>query len=170
MLTISDMSFTSVLGTAANDGVGVLVLYSEPTDEPGSFLGIRDGLDLAYNGFPAPRDTTIPQTFSFTPAAADRVGNLASMAGSVSDFSAQWGYRPNQLRITFDLGGTGDVTIDNPYQSNQGTEWDAVNIPVTIPAGAARTAARALLQTMYRDLPFFDMKRPGYNHSVRPPI
>ena len=144
MLTISDMSFTSALGTKANDGAGVLVLYSEPTDHPGSFLGIRDGLDLAFNGFPAPRDTTVPQTFSFTPAAADRVANLASMAGSVTDFSAEFGYRPNQLRITFDLGGTGDVTIDNPYQSNQGTEWDAVNIPVTIPAGAGQMTVQAL--------------------------
>jgi hypothetical protein len=143
-LTISDMAFTSFLGTKANDGAGVLVLYSEPTDAPGSFLGIRDGLDLAYSGFPAPRDTTVPQTFSFTPSANARVANLASMAGSVTDFSAEWGFRPNQLRITFDLGGAGDVTIDNPFQSNQGTEWDAVNIPVTVPAGASQMTVQAL--------------------------
>jgi hypothetical protein len=144
MLTISDMAFTSVLGTKANDGADVLVLYSEPTDQPGSFLGIRDGLDLAYIGFPAPRDTTVPQTFSFAASTESRIANLASMAGSVSDFSAEFGFRPNQLKITFDLGGTGDVTIDNPFQSNQGTEWDAVNIPVTVPAGATQMTVQAL--------------------------
>ena len=141
-LTISDMAFLSALGAKANDGAGVLVLYSEPTDAPDSFLGVRDGLDLAYIDFPAPRDTTVPQTFTFAPAAEARVANLASLAGSVSDFSAEWGFRPNQLRVTFDVGGT--LTISNPFQSNQGAEWDATNIPVTIPAGATQMTVQAL--------------------------
>ncbi len=143
-LTISDMAFTSFLGSKANDGAGVLVLYSEPTDAPGTFLGVRDGLDLAYSDFPSPRDTTVPQTFTFGASATDRVANLAAMAGSVSDFDPQWGFRPNRLRVTFNLGGAGDVTIDNPFQSNQGTEWDAVNIPVTVPAGATQMTVQAL--------------------------
>ena len=143
-LTISNMAFSSFLGPKANDGAGVLVLYSELTDAAGGFLGVRDGLDLAYIDFPSPRDTTVPQTFTFAASANPRVANLASLAGSVSDFSAEWGFRPNQLRITFGLGGTGDVTLNNPFQSNQGTEWDAVNIPVTVPAGATQMTVQAL--------------------------
>lgn len=143
-LTISDMAFSSFLGSKANDGAGVLVLYSLPTDAAGTLVGLRDGLDLAYIDFPAPRDTTVPQTFSFAASASDRVANLASLAGSVTDFSAEWGFRPNQIRVTFDLGGTGDVTLNNPFQSNQGAEWDAVNIPVTIPAGATQMTVQAL--------------------------
>ncbi len=38
-----------------------------------------------------------------------------------------------------------------------------------MPAGATRTAARQLLQDLYRRLPFFEMKRPGYDFSVLPP-
>src|SRR5688500_13134182 len=143
-LTISDMSFSSVQGAKANDGAGVLVLYTDPADPVGSSVALRDGTDLAYSGFPDPRRTTVPQTFTFAPSLAARTANLASMAGSVTDFSAQYGYRPNQLRVTFDLGGLGDVTIDNPYQSNQGLEWDAVNIDVLVPAGASQLTVQAL--------------------------
>ena len=38
-----------------------------------------------------------------------------------------------------------------------------------IPAGATRTAARQLMQGMYRRIPFFEMKRSGYDHFVRAP-
>jgi hypothetical protein len=143
-LTISNMAFTSVLGNAANDGAGVLVLYSDPTDPPGSSVGVRDGLDLAFNGFPSPRDTTVPQTFTFPSSPLDRTANLASLAGSVSDANPLYGFRTNQLRITFNLGGTGDVTLDNPYQSLQGKEWDASNISVTVPASATQMTVQAL--------------------------
>lgn len=143
-LTVSDMAFSSVLGTAANDGAGVLVLYTDPADPPGSTVEVRDGTDLAYSGFPAPRDTTVPQTFTFAASPVDRVANLASFAGSVSNFDPQYGFRPNRLSVTFDLGGTGDVVIDNPYQSDEGQEWDASNVPVTIPAGATQMTVQAL--------------------------
>jgi hypothetical protein len=143
-LTISNMEFTSVQGVKANDGAGVLVLYSNAADPPGSSLGVRDGLDLAFSGFPPPRQSTVPQTFTFAPALVARTANLASMAGSVSGFEPEFGFRPNQLRITFDLGGTGDVTINNPYQSNQGREWDASNIDVNVPAGASQMTVQAL--------------------------
>jgi hypothetical protein len=38
-----------------------------------------------------------------------------------------------------------------------------------MPAGAAKTAARALAQGFYRDLPFFEMKLTGYDQSLRAP-
>ena len=46
--------------------------------------------------------------------------------------------------MTFNLGGTGDVTIDNPYQSNAGAECDASNIAITVPAGATQMTVQAL--------------------------
>ena len=144
LLTISNMEFTSVHLNRANDGVGVIVLYTDPADPAGSTVAVRDGTDLAYSGFPAPRQTTVPQTFSFAPSLFARTANVASMAGSVSDFAPEWGFRPNQLRIAFDLGGLGDVTIDNPYQSDEGLEWDATNIPVLVPAGASQMTVQAL--------------------------
>ena len=59
---------------------------------------MRDGLDLAFNGFPSPRDTTVPQTFSFASSAVDRTANLASLAASMTNFHPDFGFRPNQLR------------------------------------------------------------------------
>ena len=143
-LTISNMAFSSVFGAAANDGAGVLVLYSDPADPAGSSVAVRDGLDLAFSGFPAPRDTTVPQTFTFASSAVARTANLASLASSVSNFDPTFGFRTNQLRVTFNLGGTGDVTIDNPYQSNAGAEYDASNIAITVPAGASQMTVQAL--------------------------
>jgi len=40
----------------------------------------------------------------------------------------------------------------------------------TLPNGATKVAARTLVQGMYRDIPWFEMKRPGYDQSVRAPI
>lgn len=45
----------------------------------------------------------------------------------------------------------------------------ALGVLATLPAGAARTAARQLLQDIYRNIPFFEMKRAGYDFSLRAP-
>jgi hypothetical protein len=46
---------------------------------------------------------------------------------------------------------------------------NALGVTTGIPAGATRTAARTLLQGFYRNIPFFEMKRTGYDFSVRAP-
>jgi hypothetical protein len=141
-LTVSDMSFGSFLGNSGNDGAGVLVVYTPP-DTAGT-IGIRDGLDLAYSGFASPLDTTVPQTFAFAASASSRSATISSLAGSVFNNDPVAGFRPNQLRVTFNLGGTGDVTFDNPWQSLQGINLDASNLGVTIPAGATQMTVQAL--------------------------
>ena len=43
------------------------------------------------------------------------------------------------------------------------------NLIAAIPAGAMRNAARSFLMDIYNRIPFFEMKRAGYDHSVLPP-
>ena len=60
-------------------------------------------------------------------------------------------------------GGTGNIAIfPTRYTA-------AVGVLGGIPAGQTNASAKRLLQDMYRTLPFFEMKRPGYDAFVRPP-
>jgi hypothetical protein len=146
-ITVGDMLFGSNFPLGAyqldqgNDGVGVIVIFD--TGGSPATIEVRDGLDLAFANFAAPLEATVPQTFTFAPDASDGTANLATLAGSVRGEDRDE-LRSNQLAITFDVGGTGDVVLNNPFQSNQGFEWDALNIPVTVPAGATQMTVEAI--------------------------
>ena len=117
----------------ANNGAGVVVIYDEGTTP--ATIGVRDGVDLAFVNFPAPRDTTVPQTFTFTAAATSRTATLGVMAASVEP------NRPNAIVVT--TGGA-TTTLVNPLFSEQGADFDAKTFPVTIPAGATSVTVQAL--------------------------
>ena len=116
----------------ANNGAGVVVIYDEGTTP--ATIGIRDGVDLAFAGFAPPLDTTTPQTFTFPSAAADRTASLGVMAASVEP------NRPNAVVVT--SGGV-TTTMTNPLFSEQGADFDAKSIDVTIPAGATSLTVQA---------------------------
>ncbi|MGH9152725.1 MAG: hypothetical protein ACRD03_10085, partial [Acidimicrobiales bacterium] len=116
----------------ANDGAGVFVIYDEGTTP--ATIDVRDGVDLAFAGFAPPLDTTVPQTFTFPAAATDRTASLGVMAASVEP------NRPNAIVIT--TGGV-TTTLTNPLFSEQGADFDAKSIPVTIPAGATSLTVQA---------------------------
>lgn len=46
---------------------------------------------------------------------------------------------------------------------------NAITVMGTIPAGGTKTAARQLLQQIYQSIPFLEMKRTGYDFSLRAP-
>jgi hypothetical protein len=145
-LTVSSMAFASLFPNASslvegNHGAGVLVIYEEPG--AAASIGVRDGLDLAYANFAPPLDTTVPQTFSFAASDAARTATLATFVGSVRGPDRDE-HRPNQLAISFGLGGAGDVVIQDPWQSHQGPEFDVSTIAVTVPAGATQMTVQAL--------------------------
>ena len=48
----------------------MLVVYDNGSTP--STINVRDGMDLAFQGFSAPLDTTVPQTLTYASAAADR--------------------------------------------------------------------------------------------------
>ena len=143
-LTVGNMSFASNFPTGfpfnqGNDGAGVVVIYDDGTNA--SVVGLRDGNDLAYANFASPLDTTVAQTFSFAASSVARTGSLSTLAGSVAG-PDMGGLRGTVLRVSFDVGGTFDIA--NPWQSTSGAEFDAVNSPVTVPAGATQLTVQAI--------------------------
>lgn len=132
--SVSGLDFTK-----ASNGAGVLVIYDDGSTS--TEIGVRDGVDLAFINFPDPRKDTIAQTFNFAPAAADRTGSLtsffASVAGTISGADAD---RPSSIEI--ESGGTTTI-MSNLLASTGGEEWDTLNLPVTIPAGASSLTVQA---------------------------
>lgn len=126
------LTVTGLANSFANDGAGVVVIYDEGTTP--ATIDVRDGVDLAFAGFAPPLDTTVPQTFTFPAAAEPRTASLGVMAASVEP------NRPNA--IVYTTGGV-TTTLTNPLFSEQGADFDAKSIPVTIPAGATSLTVQA---------------------------
>lgn len=119
-LSLSGLNFSY-----RNDGAGIAVIYDDGTAP--AHIAVRDGVDVAWQGFPAERQVTVPQTFTFPAAAAARAAELTVMVASVSN-----GGRGNSIDVT--VAGT-TTTIPNALNANDGEEWDNLTIPVIIPAG-----------------------------------
>lgn len=131
-LTVSGASFDSL-----SNGAGLVVIVDD--GGPKAEIDLRDGADLAYHLFPEPRRTTVPQTFTFAAEAADRTADLAMMAASVGH------QRPNSILIT--LGDGTSTKIVNPFGSTAGDEFDALTIPVAIPAGETQVTVQAISES-----------------------
>lgn len=139
-LTVTGLSFTK-----ANNGAGVIVIFDDGSEEVK--IDVRDGLDLAFINFPEPRKSTVPQAFTFVESPEERTADLAlffgSIAGTISGAGAD---RPTSIEVT-----TGGVTtvFSNLLASIDGEEWDTLNIPVTIPAGATSLTVQAFSRDDY---------------------
>jgi hypothetical protein len=128
-LTIDGLNFD-----VANSGAGILVIFDDGSDTAN--IEVRDGQDLAFVNFAPPLDTTVPQTFNFTAAGADRVADVVVFAGSVGGDN-----RPNQIDFTVD-GVTSSLV--NTLGSFDGDYWDTLSVQVNIPAGATMLTIQAL--------------------------
>ena len=123
-LTVSGFDFDTTGGTLdENNGCSIVVITDDNT---AADLSVLDGMDMAYFGFQPSLDTTVPQTFTVTPADIDRMGDLLLVAASVGE------ERPNRIRVTT---SEGDQIFDNALGSNDGLTWDSLVLPVHIPAG-----------------------------------
>lgn len=136
-LTLSDLSFTNVA-----NGAGVMVIYDAgPKD---ASIEIRDGSDVAFIGFPSPRDTTVPQTIVFPAANQDRTVQASMFFASVSGTVSGYGKRPTVLLFTTN-GPNGTTTeLYNVLDSISGQEWDSFDVAIDIPAGATELTVQAL--------------------------
>jgi hypothetical protein len=125
----------------ANDrehGAGLLVIFDDSVSAAAN-IQIRDGNDLAFIGFVDPLDRTVPQTFSFASSEVERTADLVMFFSSV----AQDALRPTAVDITTN-GSSGTTTeLNNLLGSNDGHEWDTVNISVSVPAGTTMLTAQA---------------------------
>jgi hypothetical protein len=122
--------------TASNlfhfNGVGLLVIYSDPADTNTYRLILYHGLDFAYGIDPTPGPTrvTVPVTFNHGSNAAARLGQLIIFSG---DGTAN---RPDRIDIS------NNASIFNQLASSDGVSWDTKTFPVNIPAGVGSTTAQ----------------------------
>ncbi len=125
--------------TKASNGAGVLVIYDDGSGT--ASIDVRDGVDLAFVNFPEPRKSTIPQTFTFPVSDSAREANLSMFFGSVSGtISGAGADRPSLITVT--VNGD-EIRFENLLASNNGEEWDTLNLPFVIPAGATELTVQA---------------------------
>jgi len=131
-LSVAGMSFNH-----ANNGAGILVIYDDGANV--SEIQVRDGLDLAFVGFPEPRKSTVPQTFNFAPSGVDRIATLSLFVGSVhDDRQTETTDRPNSIEVLVTFNGSGSPMIfSNALGSFDGLYWDTLTLPILIPGGAS---------------------------------
>ncbi|MEZ5988815.1 MAG: hypothetical protein R3F30_06775 [Planctomycetota bacterium] len=111
------------------DGAGVFVIYDDGTK---ANIQVKDGNDLAHVRFLAPLDKCIPMTFDVVEATEAKTVDLVIFVGGVSGWN-----RPNQMYIGNDVETT-KVKYDDPFSMALGAEFDVLNIPVSVPAGATK--------------------------------
>ena len=131
-IEVSKMHFkSSTLSPTGNEGAALVVIY----DLPGTskLAGIRDGSDLAWQGWTGAFKTTVPQTFNFTASTTARAASLGLLVGSAYGPQST-GVYGNVVKGTFNTGET--FSIVNTLQANQGYKLDSSNLPVTIPPNA----------------------------------
>lgn len=131
-ITLDNLSYTKIA-----NGAGILVIYDEGTTP--AVIDLRDGVDLAYHGFPEPRQNTIEQTFTFAPATMMRKAHIAIFASSVESTASGEDHRPDSVEVIVD--GVKKV-ISNPLNSRDGDEWDTLELYIDIPAGATTMSMR----------------------------
>lgn len=132
-IELDQLSFTKVA-----NGAGLIVIYEDGTSS--AVIDLRDGVDLAYIGFPEPRRSTVAQTFTFAPSGVDRVATFTYFASSVAGAVSGNGARPESLELTVDNGQP--QRFPNELNSWDGDEWDTKTNSVLIPAGATSLTAQ----------------------------
>lgn len=136
-IELDGLEFTNV-----NNGAGLLVIFDDGSSD--AMIDVRDGSDTAFIGFPDPRFTTVPQSFTFPAAAADRTAVLNLFFSSVSGTMSGFGLRPSSIEITVQGPGGPFVSIfSDLLDSVDGEEWDTFTISVDIPAGATMLTVQA---------------------------
>jgi len=111
-----------------NDGVAIVCLYDDGVSTYKE-IGLKEGSDFAFYNFAPPLDATVPQVYSFTPDVVARTATLFVIAGSVED------NRPNVIECTPDVGPV--QRFVDPLSSNDGPDWDVIELTVDIPANAS---------------------------------
>ncbi len=124
-----------------NNGAGVLVIFDDGSTT--ATIDIRDGSDFAFALFAPPLQSTVPQTFAFPSSSLARTANLDMFFASVSGTASGDGFRPSAIEVT--VGGTTTV-FDNILDSNDGDEWDTLNLVLDIPANTTSLTVQALSQ------------------------
>lgn len=127
-VTLSGLEFSKVA-----NGAGIMVIYDDGTIP--AIIDIRDGIDLAYIGFPENelRHGTVAQTITFGAVDFDRTAEIVVFASSVEGaISGEEDTRPDSIEVT--VGDQVNI-FSNPLFSSDGEEWDTTILAVDVPAG-----------------------------------
>ena len=135
-LTIENLNFDNV-----TRGAGVVVIFDDGVSGT-AVIDLRDGNDYAYGLSAPPKDTTVPQTFSFAASGEDRNAILKLLFSSVSGTASGGDFRPTAIEMT--LGDGTKTVFDNLLNSLDGQEWDTISIDIIIPAGETSVTVQAL--------------------------
>jgi hypothetical protein len=121
-------------GTDGTDGAGIVVILDDGS--AAGEIAVRDGSDYANSGLHPPTHPNndplgiyVPQTYTFPAADQDRDARMIVFGGD-----AQAG-RTDTVRVLAD-GTEVLVELIDQLASSDGNEWDTLNIPLTVPAGA----------------------------------
>lgn len=122
--------------TASNlfrwNGVGLVVIYTDPADAGTYRILLFDGLDFAYGADPTPGPTRVtdPITFNHGSDVAARVAKLHIFAGDAV------AGRPDRIDLS------NNPSVVNGLNSSDGSSWDSDDLVVNIPAGVSSTTAQ----------------------------
>jgi hypothetical protein len=122
--------------TASNlfrwNGVGLVVIYTDPADAGTYRILLFDGLDFAYGADPTPGATQVtdPITFNHGSDVSARVAHLHIFAGDAV------AGRPDRIDIS------NNPSVVNGLDSSDGSSWDSDDLVVNIPAGVSSTTAQ----------------------------
>lgn len=122
--------------TASNlfrwNGIGLLVIYTDPADTAMWRVITYHGLDFAYGADPTPGPTRVtdPVTFNHGSDVVARQGRLRIFSGdSVAT-------RPDRIDIS------NNPSVVNGLDSSDGPSWDTDVMVINIPAGVASTTVQ----------------------------
>ena len=119
--------FAGPVLAGGNQGAGVIVIIDE--GGPTADLQLKDGIDLGFCGFPEPRKSTVPQTYTFASSGTARQGELTLFVGSVGEEMPQ-----------FDMtASTGEKLCCR--SSGSAAQVDLAKLNATAPSNAMETAA-----------------------------
>jgi hypothetical protein len=122
--------------TASNlfrwNGVGLVVIYTDPADTANWRIITYHGLDFAYGADPTPGPTRVtdPVTFNHGSDPGPREGRLRIFSGDAV------AGRPDRIDIS------NNPSVINGLDSSDGAAWDTDVLVINIPAGAASTTVQ----------------------------
>jgi hypothetical protein len=125
------ISIGGLANDVANNGAGIVVIYD---NGDGGLIDLRDGNDFAWDAFlPTEKGKTVAQTFSFASSTNTRTANLAMFFSTVEGTLSGLGMRPTRIEVS--VNGSVVTNLLNTLDSNDGQEWDTLNLMVTLLPG-----------------------------------
>lgn len=123
--------------STASNGAGIVAIIDDGTNQ---VIDLRDGNDAAWIGLAPPLKDMAPVTYTFDAAASDRTATLDMFFSSVTGSFSTGILRPTSIEV--ESGGVTTV-YSNLLDSNDGDEWDTVELSVNVPTGATSVTVQA---------------------------